>query len=124
MGPMSSMPSRAQRTAPAALALVLFGVMVASYWGYTNDDAYITFRYSAALAEGRGPYFNPGEHVEGYTNFSWMILAAGLYRLVGADAMPALARGVALVAGAGAMLAGGGSRCGLRAAARPGRRRW
>jgi arabinofuranosyltransferase len=40
------------------------------------EDAYITFRYALNLAEGNGPVFNPGEHVEGYSNFLWMILIA------------------------------------------------
>ena len=36
------------------------------------EDAYITFRYSKNLADGNGPVFNPGEHVEGYSNPLWM----------------------------------------------------
>ena len=43
------------------------------FWHYTNDDAYITFRYSRNIANGLGPYFNAGEHVEGYTSFLWMV---------------------------------------------------
>src|SRR5579859_3055224 len=40
------------------------------------DDAYITLRYSHNLLLGNGPVFNVGEHVEGYSNFFWMILLA------------------------------------------------
>jgi arabinofuranosyltransferase len=40
------------------------------------DDAFITFRYSKNLAQGLGPVFNPGQPVEGYTNFLWMLLLA------------------------------------------------
>ena len=44
------------------------------------DDAYISFRYARNLVEGFGLVFNPGERVEGYTNFLWTILvAAGLW---------------------------------------------
>jgi hypothetical protein len=44
------------------------------------DDAYITYRYADNLATGHGPVYNIGERVEGYTNFSWMLLAAaGIY---------------------------------------------
>jgi hypothetical protein len=39
---------------------------------YACEDAYITFRFSRNLSEGLGPVFNPGEHVEGYSNFLWM----------------------------------------------------
>lgn len=33
------------------------------------DEAFISFRYAQNWAEGYGPVFNPGERVEGYTNF-------------------------------------------------------
>lgn len=39
-----------------------------------QDDAYISFRYAQNLAEGRGLVFNPGERVEGYSNFLWTVL--------------------------------------------------
>jgi len=38
------------------------------------DDAYVTFRYADSVAAGTGPVFNPGEYVEGYSDFSWLIL--------------------------------------------------
>ncbi len=40
------------------------------------DDAYISFRYAANLLDGHGLVFNPGERVEGYTNFLWTMLMA------------------------------------------------
>lgn len=40
------------------------------------DDAYISFRYAQNLAQGHGLVFNPGERVEGYTNFLWTVLLA------------------------------------------------
>ena len=64
------------------------------FWPYVNDDAYITFRYSRFLALGRGPYFNAGEHVEGYTNFLLMALMAPLIALFGPEAAPLLAKAV------------------------------
>ena len=45
------------------------------------DDAFISFRYSRNLAQGLGLVFNPGERVEGYTNFLWTILLALCERL-------------------------------------------
>jgi hypothetical protein len=38
------------------------------------DDAYIYFRYADNIAAGNGPVFNPGERVEGYTSFLWILL--------------------------------------------------
>jgi arabinofuranosyltransferase len=40
------------------------------------EDAFISFRYSQNLAEGRGLVFNVGEKVEGYSNFLWVVLVA------------------------------------------------
>ncbi len=45
------------------------------------DDAFISFRYAENLAAGNGLVFNPGERVEGYTNFLWTVLLAGATRL-------------------------------------------
>jgi arabinofuranosyltransferase len=44
------------------------------------DDAFISFRYAANLAAGRGLVYNPGERVEGYTNFLWTLILAGAGR--------------------------------------------
>jgi len=41
---------------------------------FTQDDAYISFRYARNALDGHGLVFNPGERVEGYTNFFWVIL--------------------------------------------------
>ena len=49
------------------------------------EDAFITFRYSLNMTEGNGPAFNPGERVEGYSNFLWMILIAMPKALFGWD---------------------------------------
>ncbi len=37
------------------------------------DDSFISFRYSRHLLEGHGLVYNPGEAVEGYTNYLWCI---------------------------------------------------
>lgn len=55
---------------------VLIGVFI---WGltefyFTQDDAYITFRYAANFADGQGLVWNVGERLEGYTNFFWLLL--------------------------------------------------
>ena len=41
---------------------------------YIKDDAYISFRYTHNLVAGHGLVFNPGERVEGITNFLWTVL--------------------------------------------------
>jgi hypothetical protein len=51
--------------------------------GWMVDDAFISFRYAENLVAGHGLVFNPGERVEGYTNFLWTMLAAAIIRLGG-----------------------------------------
>jgi hypothetical protein len=65
-------------------ALALFAGHAFWFRGHIVDDAFITFRYACHLAEGAGAVFNPGEPVEGYTNFLWMILLSAACAL-GAD---------------------------------------
>tara|TARA_Y100001934_G_scaffold194296_1_gene229169 strand:+ start:210 stop:2339 length:2130 start_codon:yes stop_codon:yes gene_type:complete len=48
------------------------------------DDAYISFTYAKHLVAGEGLVFNPGERVEGYTNFLWT-LAMALPHLLAVD---------------------------------------
>ncbi|MCH2171327.1 hypothetical protein MK489_11135 [Myxococcota bacterium] len=45
------------------------------------DDAFISLRYAHHWAQGQGLVFNPGERVEGYTNFAWVALEATAIRL-------------------------------------------
>jgi hypothetical protein len=45
------------------------------------DDAYISFVYAKNWISGLGLVFNPGERVEGYTNFLWVALLAPLWPL-------------------------------------------
>ncbi|MFH2055442.1 MAG: hypothetical protein ABIJ61_05745 [bacterium] len=64
------------------LAYVLIVVAVAIFiylcnrYMLTQDDAYISFRYAANWLAGDGLVYNAGEHVEGFTNFLWVILLA------------------------------------------------
>lgn len=63
-------------------ALALLGAVFAgnvAHHAFIGDDAFISFRYARHLADGLGLVWNPGERVEGYTNFSWvLLLAAGM----------------------------------------------
>ncbi len=66
---------------PVGLSIALLATnMVVSYC--VMDDAYISFRYLDHLLRGSGLVFNPGERVEGYTNFLWIMALAPL-RLLG-----------------------------------------
>ncbi|MGE5139996.1 MAG: hypothetical protein ACM3JD_11065 [Rudaea sp.] len=64
-----------------ALLLVVHGSLyVRALGGDAVDDAYISFRYAQNAILGHGLVFNPGERVEGFTNFLWtglMIPVAG-----------------------------------------------
>lgn len=42
------------------------------------DDAYISYRFAKNWAEGNGCVYNVGERVEGYTNFLWVAILAGV----------------------------------------------
>jgi hypothetical protein len=58
-----------------ALSMLLGLFHVLSFGFCLQDDAYIGLRYSRNLSDGNGLVFNPNEHVEGYTNFSWIIIS-------------------------------------------------
>jgi hypothetical protein len=87
----------------AAAAVLL--IFQAVNMGFSfQDDAYISLRYARNLAMGEGLVYNPGEPVEGYTNFLWTVLAA-LPFLLEADPegflwIAGLASGVLVLAGA------------------------
>ncbi|HEY6881899.1 MAG TPA: hypothetical protein VI299_27915 [Polyangiales bacterium] len=68
------MPSKHQLLLLAVASLFLLHALL--FLGGIIDDAYISFRYARNLVEGHGLVFNEGERVEGFTNFSWTMLAA------------------------------------------------
>ena len=68
------------------LAFALFGFAVCNfgfwkYHRYYTDDAYISLRYCYNLIHGNGLVWNPGERVEGYSNFLFVILESICSRL-------------------------------------------
>lgn len=72
----------APRRAPAwglGLAAGMLWMVVAGrvLGDWQIDDAYISYRYAWNLAHGSGLVYNPGEVVEGYTNFLWTVVASG-----------------------------------------------
>jgi arabinofuranosyltransferase len=58
--------------APAAILGAYFWHCLAV--NYLIDDSFITLRYAKNLVAGYGLVYNPGERVEGYTNFLWAVL--------------------------------------------------
>jgi arabinofuranosyltransferase len=78
-------PSRATRFAMRVALGAALVALIAHTWIYRflTDDAFISFRYAVNFSHGHGLVFNPGiaERVEGYSNFLWVILLAGLDRL-------------------------------------------
>lgn len=84
------MPMTLPRSLPRWLALggacaLLVGH--ALYFDFVNDDAFISFRYADNLVRHGELVFNLGERVEGYTNFLWTLLMAGVMFL-GLDPVP------------------------------------
>ncbi len=72
----------------AMRALVLAPVLALMAWYSASirwqcDDAFISFRYVWHLVNGHGLVFNPGERVEGYTNFLWVLELAAVWRWLG-----------------------------------------
>lgn len=84
---MSSVTSRNWSSRRSALlpllAIVVLCVRVIQMDGpdILMDDAFISFRYAVNLSNGWGLVFNPGERVEGYTNFLWTVLLAACHRI-------------------------------------------
>lgn len=64
--------------------LLLFFWNIWLCFSYINDDAFISFRYAKNFLVGQGLVFNPGEYVEGYTNFLWVMVCSVLIRFAGA----------------------------------------
>jgi arabinofuranosyltransferase len=55
--------------------------MVTYVFPFAIDDAHISLRYAENWANGYGPIFNPGERVEGYTNFLLFVIEMLLFKL-------------------------------------------
>ena len=73
-----------QRLIPIILVLVGVAVCGVGFWqyhGHYTDDAYISLRYCYNFLHGDGLVWNPGERVEGYTNFLMVILTSLLGKI-------------------------------------------
>jgi hypothetical protein len=76
------------RKAWYAYGLLLAVFLVLAFWGFGEsfgrnqyDDAYITYRYAANLAEGKGYAFNPGERWNAASSPLYTVLLAACFRL-------------------------------------------
>lgn len=78
--------------AVAALApAAAIGALLLSAGPRLYDDAFITLRYAAHLAEGTGLVYNAGERVLGTSAPAWAVLLGALGRLAGPDRLPLVA---------------------------------
>ncbi len=80
-------------TLPLVFALLLLIGLMLVQGRCVQEDAFISFRYAANLLDGHGLVFNPGERVEGYTNFLWTVMIAGAMALGAEPAAAAHAAG-------------------------------
>lgn len=60
------------------VALALFAAWRVATRAWLCDDSFISLRYVENLVHGHGLVYNPGERVEGYTSFLWVVGLAGL----------------------------------------------
>jgi hypothetical protein len=89
--------AEAAMLAAIVVVVIATGVRVFSLaFPCSNDDAFIAFRYARNLADGKGPVFNPGERIWGYTSPLQVLVLALLARL-GAD-IPTAAIAIGLLA--------------------------
>jgi len=82
----AALPALCQALLLAAL-LVVFTLNVRLV-SFACDDAFISMRYAGNLARHGELVFNPGQRVEGYSNFLWTLLLAGWMKATGADPVP------------------------------------
>ena len=71
-----SFPSRLFEHPGTLLLLLIPLLLFAQLNGFSQDDAFISFRYALNWYEHGQPTWNPGEQppIEGYTNFLWVAL--------------------------------------------------
>jgi arabinofuranosyltransferase len=67
---------------------------------YVSDDGYIAFQYVRNLLRGEGLVYNPGERVEGYNNFLWLMVLAGAKSLLPRVELLRIAQGLGIFFGA------------------------
>jgi len=56
------------------LCILVSVILQLGFFEVIFDDPYITYRYAQNAAMGNGLTWNPGEHVEGYSNFLFLLM--------------------------------------------------
>ena len=74
------MPFRKGQLAVLTLTAAITVALFYQYRFFFHDDAYISLRYAQTFLNGGGLCWNPGERVEGYTNFLFVLLVSMLGR--------------------------------------------
>ncbi len=71
------------------LGLIAAGIALRLAWiaytNFTDEDAFITFRFAQQIASGKGFVYNPGERIYGTTTPLFTLLMAAWLRLLTAD---------------------------------------
>jgi arabinofuranosyltransferase len=63
----------------AVLVMLSLLMMVSALWlSFSQDDAFIIYRYASNLLHGHGLVYNSGEWVEGYTCPLWVLILAAI----------------------------------------------
>ena len=62
-------------------AALLAMIIMVTFWGFSYDDAFITYRYADQWAQGNALVFNEGETVYGTTAPGWALMLGGVTRL-------------------------------------------
>ncbi len=66
----------------AAYCIYYLTVSLYAAWGFTTDDAYISWLYARQLVQGSGLYWHHlMPPVEGYSNFLWVMIAAFVIKM-------------------------------------------
>ncbi len=70
-----------RRGATVLVLALVFCLNALWYSPHLVDDAFISLRYARHLAAGQGLVYNLGQRVEGYSNFLWVAIEAGMMAL-------------------------------------------
>jgi hypothetical protein len=76
---VGEIPSKSRHWVPTEVACLLLGSVLAVWYAWIMDDAYVYFRYvDNWVIHGLGLVYNEGEFVEGFTSPFWALLLSGL----------------------------------------------
>jgi arabinofuranosyltransferase len=80
---LQRLSGRQGATATAVILGLPAALLAWGFWGYSHDDAFITYRYADQWAHGNGLTFNTGEHVLGTSASGYALLLGLLSRATG-----------------------------------------